>query len=89
MKDTVQGDRITILDLINRIEKAECSKDVSVLTESKVVPERLITLQRSILSAFESISSEEQPLASTEDQSLYVPITKLGTLMVGMEHDNL
>jgi len=89
MKDTAQGDRITILDLINRIEKAECSKDVSVLTESKVVPERLITLQRSILSAFESISSQEQPLAFTEDQSLCVPITKLGTLMVGMEHDNL
>ena len=89
LADTVQGDRISILAIIKRIERSENSRDVSVLTEFKAVAERLITLRHSILSTFESISSQEQPLVFAEDQSLCVPITKLGTLMVGMEHANI
>ena len=92
-EDNIHDDRITILATISRIEKLlESPRDAqSIFSERKVVAKRINTHWHSILTISESVTSQEQPdslLTFSEDQSLCVPITKLGTLVTGMDHAN-
>ena len=89
LEDTVQKGRETILNTIDRVNKlTENSDDVSVITESQSVTENLTTHQGSINSISESVCSQEwcdASLTFSEDQTLSVPIAKLGTLMTSID----
>ena len=86
---TVQKGRESILNTIDRVNKlTENSDDVSVITESQSVTESLTTHQDSINSISESVCSQEWSnafLTFSEDQTLSVPIAKLGTLMTSID----
>ena len=86
---TVENGRETILNTIDRVNKlTENSDDVSVITEGQSVAESLTTHQDSINSISESVCSQEWSnafLTFSEDQTLSVPIAKLGTLMTSID----